>query len=153
MTTWIRVQQKMIVLCCVGPNHFIILLPGRLAVKAASTTKVLPRMQEMQREKVMLKAVCRSMQDQDVGSPINTKAHRKHRVKDSRMKKLSSELFTRTIGVPLLYKKYQQNCDGQKGSDKSYNSQGDTHCIMGEKLHSFWDTRCSICIGPVVFRA
>jgi len=50
-------------------------------------------MQDMQREKVMLKAVCRSMQDQDVGSPINTKAHRKHRVSDNKMKKLSSELF------------------------------------------------------------
>lgn len=58
----------------------------------------------MQREKVILKAVCLSMQDQDVGSPINTKAHKKHRVKDNRMKKLSSELFTRTIGVPLLYR-------------------------------------------------
>uniref|UniRef100_A0A0E9RJ99 Uncharacterized protein n=1 Tax=Anguilla anguilla TaxID=7936 RepID=A0A0E9RJ99_ANGAN len=49
----------------------------------------------------MLKAVWRSMQDHDVGSPMNTSAHRKHRVRESRMKKLSSELLTFTIGVFL----------------------------------------------------
>ena len=77
------------------------LFPGRVAVKAARTTKVLPRMHEMQRENVILKAVWRSMQDQAVGSPINTSAQRKHRVSESRIKKLSSELFTRTMGVFL----------------------------------------------------
>ncbi|TRY96336.1 hypothetical protein DNTS_021833, partial [Danionella cerebrum] len=61
-------------------------LLGRVAVKAASTTRVLPKMHEMQSEKVMLKAVCLSIQDQDVGSPINTNAHRKQRVSDSKMK-------------------------------------------------------------------
>jgi hypothetical protein len=33
------------------------LFPGLVEVKTASTTRVLPRMQEMHREKVMLKAV------------------------------------------------------------------------------------------------
>ena len=74
MIIWTRVQLKMMILCCVGPSHFITLFPGRVAVKAARTTNVLPRMQEMQREKVMLKAVWRSMHDQDVGSPIKISA-------------------------------------------------------------------------------
>lgn len=95
------VQLKIMARCCLGPNHFIMLVPGMVAVKAAKTTRVFPRMQEMQRENVMLKAVWRSMQDQDVGSPINTRAHRKHRVSENRMKKLSSELLTRTMAVCL----------------------------------------------------
>lgn len=101
MMTWTKVQEKMMTLCCLGPSHFMMLFPGRVAVKAASTTRVLPRMQEIQREKVMLKAVWRSMQDQAVGSPMKISAHRKHSVRDSRMKKLSSELLTLTTGVLL----------------------------------------------------
>ncbi len=153
MTTWTRVQQKMIILCCVGPNHFIILFPGRVAVKAASTTKVLPRMQEMHREKVMLKAVCRSMQDQDVGSPINTKAHRKHRVSDNKIKKTEFGVIHTDYRGTFVVKKYDQHCDSQKCSHYSYHSQGDSHCITGEKLNHLWDTYCSIHIGPIIFRA
>lgn len=92
-------------LCCLGPSHFMMLSPGLVAVKAANTTRVFPRMQEMQSENVMLKAVWRSMQDQDVGSPMNTREHRKHRVRANRMKRLSSELFTRTMAVFLWWKK------------------------------------------------
>lgn len=88
-------------LCCLGPSHFIMLPPGLVAVKAANTTRVFPRMQEIQSENVILKAVWRSMQDQDVGFPIKTSEHRKHRVSANRMKKLSSELFTRTMAVFL----------------------------------------------------
>ena len=57
MITWTRVHVEMIALCCMGPNHFMRLFPGLVEVKTASTTRVLPRMQEMHREKVMLKAV------------------------------------------------------------------------------------------------
>ena len=57
MITWTRVQLKMMTLCCLGPSHLMMLFPGLVEVKAARTTRVLPRMQEMQREKVMLKAV------------------------------------------------------------------------------------------------
>ena len=45
------------------------------------------------------------MQDQEVGSPTKTSAHRKQRVREIRMKKLSSELLIRTMGVFLLWRK------------------------------------------------
>jgi hypothetical protein len=35
---------------------------------------------------------------------MNTSAHRKHSVRDSRMKKLSSELLRRTMAVFLLWR-------------------------------------------------
>lgn len=101
ITTWTRVQLKIMALCCLGPSHFMMFSPGRVAVKAASTTSVFPRMQEMQSENVMLKAVWRSMQDQNVGSPMKTKEQRKHSVRANKVKKLSSELLTRTIAVFL----------------------------------------------------
>lgn len=61
-------------------------------------------MHEMHKENVMLKAVWRSMQDQVVGSPMKINEQRKHRMRDERMKKLSSELFIRIIGVCLWWK-------------------------------------------------
>lgn len=85
--------------CCLGPNHFMMLCPGLVAVKAAKTTNVFPKMQEKQSENVMLNAVWRSMQDQDVGSPMNTSEQRKQSTSESRMKKLSSALLTRTMAV------------------------------------------------------
>ena len=69
------------------------------------TTTVLLSMHEMQREKVMPNAVCRSMQVQGVGSPIKGRAHRKHRPRETRMRKLSSELLALTMGVFLLQAK------------------------------------------------
>lgn len=95
------VQLKIITLCCLGPSHFMMLSPGLVAVKAASTTRVFARMQEMQSENVMLKAVWRSMQDQRVGSPIKTREHKKQNVRANRIKKLNSELLTRTTAVFL----------------------------------------------------
>lgn len=92
-------------LCCVGPNHFITLLPGSVALNAIKTTMVLPRTHEMQRTKVMPNAVCRSMQDHSDGRPIKVREHRKHSFNDSRSRKLSSELFAFTIGVSLCIKK------------------------------------------------
>lgn len=105
MTTWTRVQLKMMPRCWLIPSHFMMLLPGLVAVNAANTTRVFPRMQEMQFENVMLKAVWRNIQDHDVGFPMKIREHRKHRVSANRMKKLSSELFTRTMAVFLWWKK------------------------------------------------
>ena len=100
--TCMRVKPRTLSLCCAGPNHFITLLPGSVALKAINTTIVFPRMQEMQRTKVMPNAVCRSMQDHSEGRPMNVREHRKHRVKEKSSRKLSSELFALTSGVSFL---------------------------------------------------
>lgn len=76
----------------------MMLLPGRVALNATNTTKVFPRTQEIQRTKVILNAVCRSMQDHSEGAPMKVKEHRKHRVREKSSRKLSSELFALTIG-------------------------------------------------------
>ena len=103
--TCIRVKPRTVSLCWAGPNHFIILLPGSVALKAISTTIVFPRTQEIQRTKVMPNAVCRSMQDKSEGRPMKVREHRKHRVKEKSSRKLSSELLALTIGVFLYLKK------------------------------------------------
>lgn len=51
------VHAHTIALCWAGPNFLAILLLGRFALNAATTTMVLPRMQEIQRAKVTPKAV------------------------------------------------------------------------------------------------
>ena len=99
--TWTKVERVMKALCCTGPNHFIRLLPGSVALKAINTTIVLPRTQEIQRTKVIPKAVWRSMQDQSEGRPMKVREHRKHRVKEKRSRKLSSELLALTIGEDM----------------------------------------------------
>ena len=105
MTTCIRVKPRTLSFCCTGPNHFITLLPGSVALKAINTTIVLPRTQEIHRTKVMPNAVCRSMQDHSEGRPMKVREHRKHRVKDKSSRKLSSALLALTTGVCLYLKK------------------------------------------------
>ena len=105
MITCIRVKPTTLSFCCAGPNHFITLLPGSVALKAINTTIVFPRTQEMQRTKVMPNAVCRSMQDHSEGRPMKVREHRKHRVKEKSSRKLSSELLALTMGVFLFLKK------------------------------------------------
>ena len=100
-----RVNARTLSLCCAGPNHFIILLAGSVALKAINTTIVFPRTHEMQSTKVMPNAVWRSMQDHTEGLPIKVKEHRKHRVKEKSSRKLSSELLALTMGVFLYLKK------------------------------------------------
>ena len=92
----------MMALCCTGPNHFIRLLPGSVALKAINTTIVFPRTQEIQRTNVIPKAVWRSIQDQSEGRPMKVREHRKHRFKEKSSRKLSSELLALTIGVDML---------------------------------------------------
>jgi hypothetical protein len=70
-------------------------------LNAINTTIVLPRTQEIQRTKVIPKAVWRSIQDQSEGRPIKVREHRKHRVKENSSRKLSSELLALTTGVNL----------------------------------------------------
>ncbi len=91
----------MIAFCRAGPNHFMTLLPGSVALKANSTTMVFPRIQEIHRTKVIPKAVRRSMHDHSEGRPIKVREHRKHRVKEKSSRKLSSELLALTMGVVL----------------------------------------------------
>ncbi|KAJ3590131.1 hypothetical protein NHX12_008085 [Muraenolepis orangiensis] len=86
------------------PNHFAMLLPGSVALNAINTTMVFPRTQEIQRTKVIPKAVWRSIQDQSEGRPMKVREHRKHRVKEKSSRKLSSELLALTIGVNLCWK-------------------------------------------------
>lgn len=102
ITTCTAVQKKIMPRCCRGPNHFITLLPGRVALKAMITTIVFPRMQDRQRENAMPNAVWRSPQDQDVGCPIKANAHRKQSHSELRIRKLSSELLALTRGVCRL---------------------------------------------------
>ena len=100
--TWMRVKARTLSLCCKGPNHFMTSLPGSVALKAISTTIVFPRTQEMQRTKVIPNAVWRSIQDHSEGRPMKVREHRKHRVREKRSRKLSSELLALTMGVSLL---------------------------------------------------
>ena len=79
----------------------MMLRPGSVALKAINTTIVFTRTQEMQRTKVMPNAVCRNMQDQSEGTPMKVSEHKKHRVSEKSSRKLSSELFARTIGDVL----------------------------------------------------
>lgn len=65
--TWISVEMKTIDLCWAGPNHRITLLDGRVALNAIRTTRVLLRMQEMHRTKLIPKTVWRIAHDQGVG--------------------------------------------------------------------------------------
>ena len=90
-----------VILCCLQPNHLATLLPGIVALNAINTTIVLPRTQEIQRTKVIPKAVWRSIQDQSEGRPMKVREHRKHRVKEKSSRKLSSELLAFTTGVNL----------------------------------------------------
>ncbi|MDG2555551.1 hypothetical protein P7M41_26520, partial [Vibrio parahaemolyticus] len=101
MITCIRVKARTLSFCCAGPNHFITLLPGSVALKAINTTIVFPRTHEIQRTKVMPNAVCRSMQDHSEGGPMKVNGHRKHRVREKSSRKLSSELLALTIGDVL----------------------------------------------------
>lgn len=72
---------------------------GLLALKAVTTARVFAKMQDMHRAKVMLNAVCRSMQDQSEGRPMKVREHRKHKVREKSSRKLSSELLALTRGV------------------------------------------------------
>ena len=101
----IKVKARTTILCRRGPNHFIRLLPGSVALKAINTARVFPRTQEIQRTKVIPNAVWRSIQDQSEGRPMKVREHRKHRVKEKSSRKLSSELLALTIGVFLCLKK------------------------------------------------
>lgn len=56
-------------------------------------------MQDMHRAKVTPNAVCRSTQDHREGRPMKVREQRKHRVRDRRSRKLSSELLALTRGV------------------------------------------------------
>jgi len=95
------VKDTTVNLCCEGPNHFIKLLPGSVALKAVRTTIVFPRTQDMQRTNVIPNAVWRSMQDHSEGAPMNVNEHKKHSVREKSSKKLSSELLALTIGELL----------------------------------------------------
>lgn len=101
INTWMEVKNTTVSLCCGGPNHFITLLPGSVALKAISTTIVFPSTQEMQRTNVIPNAVCLSMQDHSEGAPMKVKEHKKHSVREKSSRKLSSELLALTIGVFL----------------------------------------------------
>ena len=96
-----NVNDTTVILCCGGPNHFMTLLPGSVALKAINTTIVFPRTQEIQRTKVIPNAVWRSMQDQSEGAPMKVNEHKKHRVREKSSRKLSSELLALTIGDVL----------------------------------------------------
>lgn len=85
-----------------------------MALKAINTTMVFPRTHEMQRTKVMPKAVCRSMQDQLEGRPMKVREHRKHIIREKSSRKLRSELLARTIGVVLWQKNMQTTTQVQK---------------------------------------
>lgn len=102
--TWTDVNVTTVILCWGGPNHFITLLPGSVALKAINTTTVFPKTHEMQRTKVIPKAVWRSMQDNWEGAPMKVSEHKKHRVKEKSNRKLNSELFALTIGEALWWK-------------------------------------------------
>ena len=104
----------MIAFCCAGPSHLMTLLPGSVALNAISTTIVFPRIQETQRTKVMLNAVCRSMQDHSEGRPMKVREHRKHRVKEKSSRKLSSELLALTIGLVLWQENMRTTTQVQK---------------------------------------
>lgn len=97
-------EKVIIVFCCALPNHFMILLPGMVALKATRTTIVFPRMQEIQRTELIPNAVWRSMQDHLEGWPMKVKGHKKHNVKEKRSRKLRWELLALTMGV-FLFKK------------------------------------------------
>ena len=101
MSTCMEVHTITLALCLAGPNHFMTLLPGRLALNAIITTTVLARMQEIQRAKLMPNAVYRIWQNQSVGSPIKDRPIRKQAQRKRSSKKLSSMLFARTMGVFL----------------------------------------------------
>ena len=103
ITICIKVKARTTILCRRGPNHFIRLLPGSVALKAISTARVFPRTQEIQRTKVIPNAVWRSIQDQSEGRPMKVREHRKHRVKENSSRKLSSELLALTTGVNLCW--------------------------------------------------
>ena len=105
ITTCTTVKARTLSLCRRGPNHFIRLLPGSVALNAINTARVFPRTQEIQRTKVIPNAVWRSIQDQSEGGPMKVREQRKHRVKEKSSRKLSSELLALTIGVFLCLKK------------------------------------------------
>ncbi|GCC32277.1 hypothetical protein chiPu_0010738 [Chiloscyllium punctatum] len=58
--------------CCMGPNQFIKLLLGRVALKATTRT-AFPKLQEIQRTNTIRNAVRRNMQDHPVGFPVKNR--------------------------------------------------------------------------------
>lgn len=65
-------------------THFLILLPGWVAMKARTTVMVFANTQETEAEKMMPKAICWSKQVIFVGWPINSKEQRKQSMRDRR---------------------------------------------------------------------
>ena len=133
--TCMRVKANTLSLCWVGPNHFITLLPGNVALKAISTTIVFPRTQEIQRTKVIPKVVWRSIQDQSEGRPMKVREHRKHSFKERSSRKLSSELLALTIGVSLWTKKIM-NIKIDKNTPKQQNTDNTIPMISVKERNS-----------------
>lgn len=103
MFTWMSVQSEIPILCWVGLKYLIRFSPGRVALKATSTTTVLLSRQEMQNTKLIPNRVCLSMHVHGFGRPMKTSAHRKQSLSDSRSRKLSSELLAFTWKVTENY--------------------------------------------------
>lgn len=112
------VHEHTIIRCCTGPNFLAMLSLGSVALKAVITTVVFPSTQEMQSANVMPKAVCRSIQDQTVGSPMKVSGHRKHSSRESSSRELSSELLAFTMGVFLKLKKTTMVANAKQTPDR-----------------------------------
>jgi len=96
-----KVHKITLDLCLAGPNHFMTLLPGRVALNAIKTTTVFAKMHEIQRVKLIPKAGYRVWHNQSVGFPINVRPIRKLAQRNRRRRKLNSILFPRMTGVFL----------------------------------------------------
>lgn len=94
-----------------GTEQWKTVFPGLFAVNANKTVIFFARMQDMHRAKVMPNAVCRSMQDHLEGRPMKVREQRKHRVREKRSRKLSSELLALMRGVWRNRKKTQNTSD------------------------------------------
>ena len=142
--TCMRVKARTLSLCCGGPNHFMTSLPGSVALKAISTTIVFPRTQEMQRTKVIPNAVWRSIQDHSEGRPMKVREHRKHRVREKRSRKLSSELLALTIGVSFLIKNRTATSEVRKTPNRAKNTRTIPITSVNDRNSTAFSTHLSL---------
>ncbi len=104
VSTWTVVPKSALALCWLGPNHFMILLPGSVDLKAIRTTTVLAKRHEMHRAKLIPNAGYLIRQRQSEGSPMNNRPTRKQTARNTKRMKLNSMLLARTSGVSLYAK-------------------------------------------------